>query len=610
MSLLLGVVLPSATVSSLLSCCNFVMGVRRLFSDLQPLAESVRLGSATSPSSDIANITSLVVDGPSLIYHVYSKLLNYKLSGCHQMLPTYAEVNESTKCYLETLKDHGVIIQSLFFDGALPTHKREERLNRLEQSRRELEHYRRTNHNLHTLLVTKPLSADDHYNALWRATAASYRQQLPPAPPLMVASAIEALRLDSIWQDAVLVVPEEADIACARAVSCIDGAAVLSNDSDLALYDIGPGNRLIFLNSLEMQEQTPPQLTHIYGQAIDPSKIAVRFRVPSMLRFGFERYLNSSTSTAIIVQNARDDSRCMSMEHEYETFSAQYQTSQQGSIGLDGSHFDPRIAEIYNQVHASVEPAESVCIYLPILHEDSMRTSSWSYGTDLRQAAYSLIGHNASKAFREYARKGARIADTIVTTLNGRKLLRMISQIMTLLEAVTRSENDQPLAVCAGLKVIAWWTLALHVVISTKLSGGQEANMQSAERIFGVGSTSLEHAVVWDDLHLHANAQAVLYSLRILKQVLSRDAALDDADVPVRYQLDQLKRRLHGMPTIADLFLDPWRLRELAVSVGSESMSMVLAPIRDLLQQSSGSSRSSSASRHATDDLEPYGPLA
>ena len=589
-----------------------IMGVRRLFSDLQPFAETVYLGSGTDPVTDTASITNLVIDGPSLIYHVYSKLVNYRLSGCQtmslQMLPSYAEVNESTKRYLETLKNHGVMVSSIFFDGALPAHKRETRLERLEQSRRELEHYRRANHNSHGQLVANVLSPDDQHSALWRPAAASYRQQLPPAPPLMVASAIEALRLDSTWQGIVSVVPEEGDVACARAVSDMNTAAVLSNDSDLALYELGHGNRLLLLHSLEVQELTPPGLTQMYGQAIDPRQIAVQLKISSMLRFGFERYSDASTSTATVLRKAKDDTRHMSLKHEYENFSVQYQIQRQNSTRSDANHFDPRVAEIFNHIEADIGSVESVCIYLPMLHEDPARTSSWSYGAHLRQTAYSLVGNHTQRPFKEYERKGARIADTIITRFDGQELVRRVSNIAALVEVVAGSENDQPLPNCARLNVISWWTLALHTVISSKLSNGLKANMRSAHRLLGFGNMNNEKPVNWDDLHLHANAQAVLYSLRMLKQVLSHDAALHHADRGLTRKVAQLKRCLEGMPTIAELFLDPWALRKLASSVPSDSLSMALTPIRHLQQQPRDHSLSSSAPRHATDAMKTHGP--
>ena len=48
---------------------------------------------------------------------------------------------------------------------------------------------------------------------------------------------------------------------------------------------------------------------------------------------------------------------------------------------------DPRVSEFITQAKAS---PDSPYVYLPILHEDPSRDSSWAYGLVYRQLAYSI----------------------------------------------------------------------------------------------------------------------------------------------------------------------------------------------------------------------------
>ena len=54
------------------------MGISRLTTDLQPYLESAIIGTAVS--DEFVKINSVVIDGPSMVYHVYNKILAYRAS--------------------------------------------------------------------------------------------------------------------------------------------------------------------------------------------------------------------------------------------------------------------------------------------------------------------------------------------------------------------------------------------------------------------------------------------------------------------------------------------------------------------------------------------------
>jgi XPG domain containing len=99
----------------------------------------------------------VVIDGPSLVYHIYHRLLCLKASqqylihppnppptSCkhkHPILsqPTYSELNRGVLSFISYFQlDLGVEVKKIYFDGALPVSKRNVRLARLEDGRRKL----------------------------------------------------------------------------------------------------------------------------------------------------------------------------------------------------------------------------------------------------------------------------------------------------------------------------------------------------------------------------------------------------------------------------------------------------------------------------------------
>jgi hypothetical protein len=81
------------------------MGIRNLTKDLQSFSQSAILDGSTNTSTlrtDEVRICRIVIDGPSLVYHVYYGLL-------HQMsiaelstglVPTYEDVVEGVKSFV------------------------------------------------------------------------------------------------------------------------------------------------------------------------------------------------------------------------------------------------------------------------------------------------------------------------------------------------------------------------------------------------------------------------------------------------------------------------------------------------------------------------------
>lgn len=80
-------------------------------SDLLPYAQVASLGEPTTSNDDKPSKRSVVIDGPSLVYHVYNKLVAYRAfeagTGTPR-LPLYHEIIAATEFFLSELAAHGI----------------------------------------------------------------------------------------------------------------------------------------------------------------------------------------------------------------------------------------------------------------------------------------------------------------------------------------------------------------------------------------------------------------------------------------------------------------------------------------------------------------------
>ena len=87
-----------------------IMGIPLLTQDLMAYAELVSLGEDTAVTEDGVRISRIVIDGPSLVYHVYANLLRQSNAATRPtlVLPTYREICVATESLISTLKFLGV----------------------------------------------------------------------------------------------------------------------------------------------------------------------------------------------------------------------------------------------------------------------------------------------------------------------------------------------------------------------------------------------------------------------------------------------------------------------------------------------------------------------
>jgi len=573
-----------------------MMGILRLSQDLQPYAVSAHLGTLTQPATNIDTIDSLVIDGPSLVYHIFNRLLAYRASRSPVLdggLPKYSEINQGFQYFLGDLEGCGVQIHHIFFDGGLPPSKHPLRLGRMEKVRVQLERYH-MQHSLDPMIAAR--GEIQFEEALWNTPVMSTRKSTPPPPPFMVASVIEFLRA-SKWSQLVSVVLGEADSFCAEAARA-GSAAVLTNDSDLAVHELGPNGSLALLGSIEKKSSGQGKgKTRLTILSLHPKAIADRLGVPSLVRFAFERDMDSSISTAMARERARDQSRLENLSAEFSEFAEQYmclpsQTKPAAGFPLDD--IDPRTAELIGST------ADSPHIYLTPILEDPSRDSSWSYGSEIRQLVYSLLSWSRRPsrpmAVVEHARKGQRIASTTVSQFSRTQLEDQLRQMINTLEQAYTTHletSHSPLDEDDRTSLLLnWYLLGANTVQHRLLAlGKRPVRLSLLHDTIGLTKRrrGLPPRVTWDEIHFLGQVHAVLYSYRMLRQISEhvlrvkrqgqgqpRDpqtasSAEDGGGNPPRSTdsdrdsiqtlTQELSSKLKDMPPIADLFLSVSDLR-------------------------------------------------
>jgi hypothetical protein len=465
--------------------------------------------------------------------------------------------------------------KAIYFDGALPLGKRQTRLERLERARTLLENYRKqrtgpfkssSKTSLHASGLTSELS-------IWKKKfpAPGHSQQLLlPPPPFMVACVLDDLRNDSTSTYPVQVVPGEADSYCAT-IAKTAGAAILSNDSDMTMYDLGSEGSLVLLDTLDlalggnMNHNHKLQCHFWKAQRIYPSSIARRLNltmlagVHSLLRLGFERASDTSAPAGTI------RSRCTATHYvgtsdAFEQFCELYKESKETGTAEDVPNplvqLDPRLSELhcqYNCIEYMVQSPHGPHIYMPLMVEDPNRDSSWTYGKGFRLLAYSLLKHSAENTTNvrhhecviEFQRRGPRVVGVPLKLLDTVEMLSSIENIVRDLRENTIPVNDS----------LRWRVFGLKEVNEEKARNGKPSiPLAWATEFLSLGY--VDGKLSWEDIHVYANVQAVLYSLWILKQA----CAVVKPQKDLRTLVDKLVQALQPPVSLRCLIASRWEI--------------------------------------------------
>ncbi|KAJ5692055.1 hypothetical protein N7462_001478 [Penicillium macrosclerotiorum] len=541
------------------------MGIPYLTRHLLPYAESVLLNGSSldRPQQDVPRVQAVVIDGPSLVYHVYYRLLAWMDStqDALDIQPTCNEVSRAfVNCLVELIR-RGIEIQQICFDGALPVSKRDTRLSRIEKSRHRLELTRR-GVIPSTQACRKELSIRPAQ--LWNSRNISARWRNLPENPFMVSAVFEDLRSrwnrarileetqydapsfkgsEYPWANITVMVAGEADRECAR-VSKLKGSTILTNDSDLLIHDLGPQGTVVLLNSMHMPGETDlsgSSIPEIRGSRLHPRELARRLDIQSLQRFAYELKLNPQLGFSELLRRSKEDISLTTHPNDYHEFLQEYEEAGDPSVmipaGLRLQSLDPRVSELFCQYES---PAifgrdEIPHIYLGILHEDHDRRCAWEQGRAYRALGYALLKLSRSSPLQfpivhEFVRRGSRIVAEQITLPGFKTAASDLSALQVRL--------NQAKSVFDPTCPSTFWVLfALSEIYRDQRNQRMIPSAAQLEQflIKGYMGTTTD----WADVHLLAQIQAVLYSLRMLRQFISL-AASDGLSFPAQSVLEEL----------------------------------------------------------------------
>lgn len=226
-------------------------------------------------------------------------------------------------------------------------------------------------------------------------------------------------------------------------------------------------------------------------------------------------------------------------------------------------------------------------MYLPFLIDDPTRASAWRASTFIRHCAYSVLTVGQHIEVSEVDRRGLRITETPLVLIKSRNDLASALTALTLSITRTRAAiHDAP-------EVSQWRMFALCSVLQVLKE--DEASFPSRQRVDRVFLHYLgQHT--WGQVHLAAQTEACLYSLRILRQILEVALASPQlwahgsADTqPFKCACEILLQHLQSLPALARLHTTPGG--RLPLGIVESSVASELArffPVKQKAEQEAG----------------------
>lgn len=456
--------------------------------------------------------------------------------------------------------------------------KRETRLSRLERSRKKLELFcsqtRLEPRESHGFTKGNQINRIDPERIL-RSRTMPIRYSNLPENPFMVACVFEDLKkrwdkdnilkatkeifhLDPIetegqfpWAAITVMVPGEADLECAR-TSKLTGSAVLTNDSDFILYDLGSHGSVLFLDSVELTEwdRSRPAESKITARRLCPASLVGRLGIENIRLFAYELNQNPHLRLPELIRRSKHAYRSLELSLEYRCFNEEYDCAfgDQGKRA-DTMHspqgLDPRISEIFMQYQLrDIYSLGNVAhMYFPILNEDHSRRCAWDEGRLYRTLGYSIINvsHAIPGKFEfvdEYVRRGGRIVKDRINLGPEEWIAAEMKLLCERLKSAQAAFNGNISSPCF------WRLFALCDIYGLGMRNTVLLDVRRLCRFFKFGY--MGQKLEWTDIHLYARIDAVLYSIRVLKQFLELDLMVEESALRVRSTVAALPP-LHAM---------------------------------------------------------------
>ena len=416
---------------------------------------------------------------------------------------------------------------AIFFDGYLPEHKREERLARANKSRKELLSAKAKQNDGFPISgkpceLAKPSIPAS--KLLRQKTPRAMRRGIPTLP-FLVPAAIEAIA-ESKYASVTRVVAGEADAFCAVAARTNARATlVLSSDSDLLVYDLGPKAGLADFNRFHprKEEVSTGRLNGCEKITIKMSKprdIARRLGLNDLERLAYHIKVDPTIKLPEAIERSTHPP---GNPESLQKFLSEYDVENLALPMLDRyskshhapSYLDPRISELIHQVNDD-NSSEPINMYLPMLLEDPDRVSAWTETAESRAFAYSCLniyspGNTKSRLLQEVYRKGDRVGLTAMNWLDESETVAYASTYLNEIRDHMDEQSKPPRGEMSNHYRL-WRSYALSLLCDPPLT------IESSKHILEGNEDSSIWS--WTDVQDNARLQASLYSLRIMQQIL------------------------------------------------------------------------------------------
>lgn len=339
----------------------------------------------------------------------------------------------------------------------------------------------------------------------------------------------------SAYASRTRIVPGEADDWCALHAKDHARSIIFTSDSDLALYDYPQETLIVFFHDATLSTGD----TKVYS----PHHIQRKLQLKSMLPFALAILQEPSATSDVIVQYAR---KIALESSQYLEFSARYiqetavpiYLSKTSELSQPLQKLDVRVSEL---VHQALLPLPThPQVYLPLLVEDPNQASAWNMGQDIRTLAYSLL---QSSTVHEHKRKAQGIAVQEISPYSPADVQVPVTDIEKQISGLTTWAKSKGVG-----SELVWPLFALSIVLT-------DVNTPPPiPLVLRVLNSDFDNT--WAFIQLTARVQAVLYSLRMLKQVLSVWLVVHPTPT---LEMGKVASNLHGgmssFPRIPDMFV-------------------------------------------------------
>jgi hypothetical protein len=275
------------------------------------------------------------------------------------------------------------------------------------------------------------------------------------------------------------------------------------------------------LNSVQLVEdaegKSSPQIRAI---RLYPNDLANRLGIIDIPRFAYELNENPHLGFSELVRWSKE--RMIEHSDKYHHFLREYQPDTERSLTVRRSAYiqnlDPRVSELFSQY----ELPEVFCedgqphIYLGILFEDHSRRCAWEVGRFYRALGYSILNQahppvRQCTTLCDFDRRGTRIVAEQITLGSSKTVasdLSMLQKCLDLARSVFGAADQSTFLVMFAVAEIY-----RDPSSQTSLQGAVQLERYLTKGFIGQGTE-------WTDIHLLAQIHAVLYSLRMLQQLL------------------------------------------------------------------------------------------